>query len=113
MCLIRKTNVTFDIEDPNELKVYEAVQRQPHKQRSRYLLQLAYAGLTNLTDQHDNVLMESIQNDINMILTMIKSGCNISADCNVRDFTGVEDMDSEDDDGINIDEDELSFMLGW
>lgn len=109
MCLIIKTNVSFDVDNPMESKVYEAVQKQPHKQRSKYLLHLAYEGLMNASNDSDHNLIESMQQDINAILSMIKSGCSF------QDVQTIPDLEQDygTDEDVDIDETELTFMLGW
>lgn len=108
MCDIRRTNVTFDIENVDEAAVYEAVQNQPHKQRSKYLLKLAYIGLTNL--DNDDMMIRNIQSDISKIINMISGGITIQQKAPEMHPGTVSDVDEVD--VYDIDESALEDMLG-
>lgn len=108
MCVIRRTNITFDIDNPDELEVYNAVQQQPHKQRSKYLLMLAYKGLMNSSD--NNIAISEMQRDIAKLISMVSNGIRIdSSEASINKGTVSEPDEME---IFDIDTDALGDMLG-
>lgn len=109
VCLVKKTNVSFDIDNPEEYRVYEAVQSQPHKQRSKYLLRLAYMGLVSAANESEN----DIKNAVNEILTLIKSGYSVNVIQVNEDPEEPVSSEENEIDSYGIDDALLADMLGW
>lgn len=119
MCTPKHTNVTYDLDDDAEYEVYLAVQKQPHKMRSKYLLQLAAKGLKNISaernervqNQQNDIVLEDIQKKLASVLAKLESGIIMEhRPYSEETSTDVSEAAGNEDD--LIDESDLVDMLG-